>query len=445
MKKIIYTLALCLLTGVFAYAQQNLVSNPGFETVENGEVVDWTNLSSGLTIESATDVVHSGSNSLKVSSTSGTRHFVISYVPVIPGKTYNLSVWYYLEGHTNSTRSKFGLFYTYVDEDGNNLNADGGNLQPIETVMSGLFVGAIADDARVVDLNTWRQLTLTTNEEVPANAAYIGFLLSSVQVTGYYDDASATEVGAATKQAQTINGLSDITKTVGDADFDLSATASSNLAVSYTSSNTDVATISGSTVHIVGAGTTTITASQAGNEEYEAAPDVTATLTVNPAPVVKQVQTISGLSDITKTAGDADFDLSATASSGLAVSYASSNPAVATISGSTVHIVAAGTTTITASQAGNEEYEAAPDVTATLTVNAGGSGIEEIKVQLPARTENGNLIVSAAPGNRIEVFTVVGNRLQSVVSASNETVLPGLPKGQVLIVRSGHAVAKVIL
>jgi uncharacterized protein YjdB len=72
-------------------------------------------------------------------------------------------------------------------------------------------------------------------------------------------------------------------KTFGDADFDLTATASSGLDVSYTSSDLTVATIDGSRVTIVGAGTTTITASQAGDDNYHAATDVQQTLTVEKA------------------------------------------------------------------------------------------------------------------------------------------------------------------
>jgi len=56
------------------------------------------------------------------------------------------------------------------------------------------------------------------------------------------------------------------------------------LAVTYTSSNTDVATISGSTVTILGVGSTTITASQAGSAAYNAAANVERTLTVVAAP-----------------------------------------------------------------------------------------------------------------------------------------------------------------
>ena len=64
----------------------------------------------------------------------------------------------------------------------------------------------------------------------------------------------------------------------------------------------------------------------------------------------------------------ASLALTATATSGLTVSYASSNPAVATVSGSTVTIVGLGTTTLTASQAGNINYTAATSVPQTLTV-----------------------------------------------------------------------------
>jgi len=66
-----------------------------------------------------------------------------------------------------------------------------------------------------------------------------------------------------TKATQTItfNGLSHSDKDV----FDLTATASSGLGITYTSSDTSVATISGNTITVKTAGTTEITASQAGN------------------------------------------------------------------------------------------------------------------------------------------------------------------------------------
>jgi hypothetical protein len=85
--------------------------------------------------------------------------------------------------------------------------------------------------------------------------------------------------------SQTITFPAIPAKTYGDAAFTLQATATSGLPVSFVSSNTNVAIISGSTVTIVGAGTTTITASQAGNSTYAAATPMLQTLTVSKAPL----------------------------------------------------------------------------------------------------------------------------------------------------------------
>ncbi len=83
------------------------------------------------------------------------------------------------------------------------------------------------------------------------------------------------------KKEQTITFAPLAAVKVGDPDFSPGATASSGLAVSYTSSNLSVATIVNNQVHIIGAGTTTIIANQAGNNEYEAAATVSQPLTVN--------------------------------------------------------------------------------------------------------------------------------------------------------------------
>ena len=171
-----------------------------------------------------------------------------------------------------------------------------------------------------------------------------------------------------TKANQTVTFNALATKTFGDAAFTLSATGgASGNAITYTSSDTKVATVAGNTVTIVGAGKATITANQAGNMNYNAATNVSQTLTINKA---VQTLTFDLGTNATKIVGDAAFDLMATGgASGNAITYMSSNTAVATISGNTVTIVGPGTTTITASQSGNANYEAAKDINQTLTVN----------------------------------------------------------------------------
>ncbi|MCX6941640.1 MAG: MBG domain-containing protein, partial [Verrucomicrobia bacterium] len=261
---------------------------------------------------------------------------------------------------------------------------------------------------------------------------------------GSYRAVATNATGAVTSTAATLTvnkaaqdiGFSPLTnKTFGDSTFTLAATASSGLALSYSSATPTVATVAGNVVTIVGAGSSVITASQAGNSEYAAATNATQTLTVNKAaatvtlagltatynnspkavtattspaslPVTitydgnataptaagsyavvatitsanhagsangtlvigKADQTISFGTLSQKLFSDAAFNLSATASSSLPVSYASSSAAVATVSGNTVTIVGVGSTTITASQSGNTNFNAATAVTQVQVV-----------------------------------------------------------------------------
>ncbi|MDD3320099.1 MAG: T9SS type A sorting domain-containing protein [Paludibacter sp.] len=92
------------------------------------------------------------------------------------------------------------------------------------------------------------------------------------------DDISVT----ATKEIQTITFDDFLEYTYGDPAFDLTGSSSSGLPVNYTSSDETVATISGSTVTITGAGSTTITAIQAGNENVLSATPVERVLLVYP-------------------------------------------------------------------------------------------------------------------------------------------------------------------
>jgi len=175
-----------------------------------------------------------------------------------------------------------------------------------------------------------------------------------------------TQVGPAYlngPKLQTISFAAIPAKSITDAAFSPNASATSGLAITYQSSNSSVATIVNNMVTIVGAGSTVITASQPGSDEYVAAPSVTQTLTVG-----KVNQTITFGAIAAKTIIDPAFTLSATSSAGLTVTYQSSNTAVATIVNNTVTIVGIGSAIITASQPGNSSYNAAADVSQTLTV-----------------------------------------------------------------------------
>lgn len=83
----------------------------------------------------------------------------------------------------------------------------------------------------------------------------------------------------------------------------------------------------------------------------------------------RESQTISNFSLPTgKVFGDADFSTSATATSGLPISYSSSNPNVAIGNGSNIKITGPGSATITAIQLGNSIYSSASSAGLVLTV-----------------------------------------------------------------------------
>ena len=71
------------------------------------------------------------------------------------------------------------------------------------------------------------------------------------------------------RQEQTLSYSEIPTKTYGDAAFTLPSTTTEGFTITWTSSNTNVATINGNTVSIKGSGTATITATQEGNNSYK--------------------------------------------------------------------------------------------------------------------------------------------------------------------------------
>jgi hypothetical protein len=184
---------------------------------------------------------------------------------------------------------------------------------------------------------------------------------ASLTITGTGNYSGSKTVSFTIVKADPSITFNDITKTYGDSDFDLTATSSSTGAFTYTIGDANVASVTGSTTTLVGAGTTTVTVTQAADSNYESA-TATMTLTVN-----KADPTII-FADVTKTYGAAAFNLTATSSSTGAFSYTISDASVATVTGSTTTIVGAGTTSVTVSQAADDNYNSAT-ATMTLTVS----------------------------------------------------------------------------
>ena len=171
---------------------------------------------------------------------------------------------------------------------------------------------------------------------------------------------------------QTLSFTEVLTIRCGAADFDAGAKSSSGLPITYESSNTAVATVtSKGLIHLTGSGTCKIKAYQAGDSIYRQS--IALYLSMN---VLKGYQTVQFDSIPIQTYGCDDVSLNASASSGLPITFSSTNTAVATVlTTGKIHIVGAGSSSIRAAQNGDIFYLGA-SISRPLVVN---------KAQLNAR------------------------------------------------------------
>jgi uncharacterized repeat protein (TIGR01451 family) len=230
----------------------------------------------------------------------------------------------------------------------------------------------------------------------------------------YQNTASASAANARLVQAsatttvqcgQTITFGTLSSQPYSTAPFTVSATASSGLTVSFASTTSSVCTVSGSSVTFVTVGTCTIQATQAGNAVYSSAAPVNQSFTVTQG---SQTITFGALSN--QALGTAPFPVSATASSGLTVSFASTTSSVCTVSGSSVTFVAIGTCTIQATQAGNAVYFAATPVNQSFTVTAGLASPGTGSLSFP------NTIVGQSSAARTVTLQNSGNTALTIAS-----------------------------
>ncbi len=153
-------------------------------------------------------------------------------------------------------------------------------------------------------------------------------------------------------------------KLVNVGPFGVTATASSGLPVALSIAS-GPATVNSNIVTLTGAGAVTVRASQSGNTNFNAAPDVERGFLVSK---LSQFITFGALSR--QVVGDAPFALSAISSSGLPVSFSVlSGPAV--VNGNIVTMTGAGLVVLRAAQSGDGTYAPAPNVDQVLIVAPG--------------------------------------------------------------------------
>ncbi len=176
------------------------------------------------------------------------------------------------------------------------------------------------------------------------------------------------------------------------ASTDQGASFGSNVRVSTQPSDPDVGggTFIGDYFGFAPCGTPVWTDTRNGNLDiFAAGLDAAATGTFPFCTKTNQTITFAALAD--KTYGDADFTVSASASSGMPVSFAASGSC--TVSSATVHLTDVGSCSVTASQAGNSTYNPAPTEVQTFS------------------------IATRTPPPRCTVPKVVGKRLRTAKSA----------------------------
>ena len=228
----------------------------------------------------------------------------------------------------------------------------------------------------------------------------------------YSPATSVSQTFSVNPSNQTITFPAVPTQTYGASPLTLEATASSGLPVTYSVAS-GPGTIVGSTLTLTGAGTITVQASQAGNSNYSAATPVSLTVVVNPSS-----QTIS-FSPIQAQVAETSIQLMASSSSGLVVSYTVvSGPATA--SGNTLTLTGAGSVTVQASQAGNNNYAAAIPVVQSFVVNQANPTINFTVV--PAMTVGTSALLAATASSALPVS--FSSTTPTTCSVSGNTAIP---------------------
>ena len=232
------------------------------------------------------------------------------------------------------------------------------------------------------------------------------------------------------KSGQTITFNNPGAQSFSGMPLTISATTTSMLTVTFSSSTPSTCTVSGASVTLLTVGSCTIVASQIGDANFNAAPQITQSfsvgasaqsITFNAQTTASRAYTPSGMFAISPLAS---------ASSGLTVTYSSTSPAICSASGSNVTMLAAGTCTIAANQAGDANFAAATQVARIISITPTAPGVPTIGA---ATAGNAQATISfTAPvntgGSAITQYTATCGALTGSAMASPITVM-GLTNG----------------
>jgi uncharacterized protein YjbI with pentapeptide repeats len=182
-----------------------------------------------------------------------------------------------------------------------------------------------------------------------------------------------------------------IAKYYGTGSFYLSASSSSDGAVTYESDNSGVAQVNSTSgeVNLYGVGTAAITVRQADSSKYTTPTNITWTLDIS-----RGTTAITGIpTDLSYSVINAPFYLVPSTASGGTITYSLSDPSsnVATVNSSSglVTLKKAGVATIVVSQAQSALYNAPSSVSCTLTVSGAGNSLENVVINSETQSFSG--------------------------------------------------------
>jgi hypothetical protein len=225
-------------------------------------------------------------------------------------------------------------------------------------------VTATLSSGTVVGSNNATLTATATNGTATFNGLGITGLPGSYTIT--YSSGVLTNTNqsiSVVKANQTISFTAPTDRQWSASSFAVTPTASSGLNVTVASTTTNICTVAGFDITMVTVGTCSITATQTGNDYFNAANTVSRSFVISQA---SQTITFAAPSDRPWSANT--FTLTPSASSGLTVSLASTTTPVCTVSTFTITMLKAGTCTLSATQTGNTIYSAANAVSRSFEI-----------------------------------------------------------------------------
>jgi hypothetical protein len=270
--------------------------------------------------------------------------------------------------------------------------------------------------------------TTPTICSVSASGVVTSLAIGSCSVT--VSQSAAGNYAAATPQTVTItmNGQSQlilnfgnpITATYGGPAPVLAAAPTSGLTPTYTATGAACSVTSAGVVTILAVGTCQITAAQAGNSTYAAAPTVGETLTVNPeADAITIPPTVPSTAIVGGT-----VPIGATTTSGVTPTYTSTTPTTCSVSATgVVTMLASGTCTVSVTQPAAGNFAAAPPQTVTISVGGQSQTIQNfgspVTITYGATVP---VLAATATSGLAPTYTATGTAC-SVTSAGAVTIL----------------------